>query len=685
MSAGPTGQSTIRATLPAGMSRKSGNTSLAWRIENLMRDTDGSLRSVRGPCPWEQGAPGAAPTYGAFHGAVHLQAPRDLLIIRTGDKLRAHAGWNRDYITLVSGLSDDANPKYPDSFSVLNGQVIWTNGIDRARVILPDGTTFVLGFSHAPSAPTVESPATTDGDDTSRINYYSNSGGYSFWGRIGTVGDEISQVEGKLLRGAWFYYVQFKDMLGNLSPLSPSSNAASVFPQSAIQHTDPYDYSSDNMQEEVDDLTRQFLVRLTGDTPTHAVEWLLHRTPDTLNVGFQPRLVDVIPGSAETLYPDSTPDAELGPDALDVVPVPTFAISTVHQGRHIIANVGGSSGMVMASEVGLAGTFQRKMRCIPDSNGAEITGVASYNGALLAFTETCIYKLAITQDGIGVEPLVEGVGCTAPQSIRARRTGQLIWLSRVGFYALSGEQLEQLSDPISEYIGDHLNVDRLRLAVAAVEPETDTYYCAVTPTGYSTQKLMLSYDGAGWRVFDLGISVGAMCTLKDERGYLLFGGYDGTSNNLFVFDHEHMDYAPPARTYTYRSGWLRADDLGMTPFRVRTLYLQMLRSWQGTMTVKFYKDNKPTQVGSSQSVRMVDTAFYENDKPAATAVIGTTQVHRAAEFWRKCAVPSELDTCFSFAFELSCDDPAFMHLLAFGYDAAAVGSGQTLARLEEPL
>lgn len=672
---GPTGQTTLRSHIPAGESQKNSTpTGLAWQVLNFVRERDETIRAVRGPCPWEFAA---GVTYGAFHGIIHTAAPRDLLVIRTGTQLRRHAGWARDYETLATGLSDDANPRFPDVFVVLNGQVIWSNGVDRARIIDPDGTTVRLGYTRAPSAPVAESPTHIGAGNTDRTNYYSNSGGYSFPGRIGTVGDEISQVEAKLLRGAWYYYAQYEDIHRNLSPMSPPSNAAAVFPQSALTE----DGAGNMLYEEIDDLTRQFLVRLTGDAPQHTRAVLLHRTPDTLNIGTQPRLVARIPGSLETLYPDNAPDSELGPNAVDVVGVPVFKIATAHQGRLVIANTTSEPGVVLISEIGRPGTIRPAMRLVPDSNGAEITGLASFEDNLLAFTETSTYLITIDSVGAQSRPLFEGVGCVAPQSIKTRRNGQMLWLSRDGFYSLQGGTLALVSEDIASAL-NKTNRLRLRLAVATVEPENDVYMCAVCRTGRTRQDLVFCYDANGWREINMGIHIAAMTTLRDARGYVLMGGHDGTGNELLVFDHETSEYTPPSRTTVYRSSWFRADEEGITPFRMRMLYVKMLRSWQGSVTVRFYKDNKWQQVGVDQTMTMVDVPFEEAEASAGTAVIGTGVVRSSPEFWRKCPVPPDLDTCFSFAFELRAAYPAQVHLAAVGFDIAAVGHGQAVARID---
>ena len=670
----PTRQTTLKTIIPAGEALKSFTpTGLAWQVLNLVKGVEGTLRSVRGPCPYEQNP---QVSYGAFHGVYHTGAPRDFLITRTGTQLRRHAGWARNYEVLVSGLSDDANQRFPDQWATINGLVIWTNGVDRAIIAEPDGTVSRLGYSRRPSAPAVESPTKLDGDNTTRVSLYANGDGYSYHGRIGTVGDEISQVEGKLLAGSWYYYAQYVDNYGNKSPLSAVSNAASVYPQSVV--VDP----GNDQYEQMDDLTRQFLVRLTGDAPAHTAYVDLYRTPDTRNLGTEVRWLARIPGRYETLYPDNKPDSELGPIAVNVLGVPVFKVMTTHQGRLVIANTHSEPGAVFISDIAQPGTYRPSHKIVPDSNGAEVTAVFSFEDNLLAFTENSIYLIVVTDEGVLSRPLFEGVGCAAPSSIQTTRDGTLMWLSTAGFYGLKAGTPELLSKNIDETIHERINRPRMAQAVATIEPITNTYMCAVAPSGKTRQELILCLDEDGWRELDLGIHVKCICTMKDQRGYVLMGGRDGSDNNLFVFDHEYSSYTPPDRTYRYRSGWMRTDEVGLSPFRVRMLYLKMVRAWHGNAIVRFFIDNKWSVVGEEQAISLMDRWGNENLNQADAAVIGNDKVVRSPEYWRKVSTPPELDTCFSFAFEIECEHPVRMKLNAIAFDVAPVGQGQALARID---
>ena len=106
-----------------------------------------------------------------------------------------------------------------------------------------------------------------------------------------------------------------------------------------------------------------------------------------------------------------------------------------------------SPGLVRRSEIGFPGTFTEFDFVYPDSGGAEITGLASHSGVLLAFTENSVYSLE--QFG-QPRPLAQGIGCVAPSSIKALPNGTLIWLARDGFYGMMGlRNIIRISAPIA--------------------------------------------------------------------------------------------------------------------------------------------------------------------------------------------------------------------------------------------
>ena len=268
-------------------------------------------------------------------------------------------------------------------------------GIDQARIIDPDGSSALLGFTQSPSAPSVSGPMAKRSFQKGDEQFFSNHFGYSFQGNIGTVGDLLDGSEGAVLSGAWYYYAQYEDSYGNLSGTSPMSNPVRI---ETIQAS-PYNplpvkesffrrggYEDDEewvvYDATVDDLTRQFLVQTAGSAPDNCTAIHLYRTPDVKHVDVIPRFLARLPNNRSVLFPDNTADSELGSEMVETVPTPIFRNMCSHQGRLVVANVVGDPGIVRRSDVGIPGTFPKYEYIYPDSGGAEVTAVTSHNGGV---------------------------------------------------------------------------------------------------------------------------------------------------------------------------------------------------------------------------------------------------------------------------------------------------------------
>jgi hypothetical protein len=575
--AAPSNQTVLQWVIPPGKAEiQYSPQALAWDVKNYEITYDATLRTVRLPSPYQINTdtltttehqkthhPGEVPQVlvgapeiidgiptGVFHANM-FGGISSMLLVSTAGSLWMHQGWSSSldgdgrhthFIKIDDSLTKQKMPspsvsgqRFPDQFVLVNDLVIYTNGEDQARVIRPDGEVFKLGFSEQPSTPHAEGPSGLDieGRDT----YYPNSHGYSWEGKIGTAGDMLSSDGGGVLAGHWMYYCQYEDQFGNLSATSAPSNAVRIEPQTAhplrgdvnglegvfseIEHT---------LGTEIKDVMRQFLVRLSLPKGDHdAVAVRLYRTPDVDNVGSTPRFVDRIPIGHDCMYPDNIADAELGDDMVSSVPVPVFKVMCVHQGRLIIGNIGGAPGMVRQSQPGFPGTFSQIDFVFPDSGGAEITGLTSFNGTLIAFTERSVYSL---DDFGNPGPLSAGIGCVAPNSIQPTRDGSLMWLSHDGFYSFDGQAITKVSIPIDRTIKKKLNNSRLRFATATIDPDSGEYRCAVAPAGTAAQHLVLCFDGTYWRTLDYRMHIADWTTTKDWRDLSLFVGLDATATDV---------------------------------------------------------------------------------------------------------------------------------------------------------
>jgi len=714
--AAPSNQKLLQWVVPAGEAQiQYSPQALAYEIENFEQTTDGTLRTITGPCPYEINREGHPtnpgnpytfgpnlPLYGIFQASL-LGGAADLLVVRAGEKLFMHKGWEQGFQRIEGNLSAPtaltcryaAEPTYPDSFVVMNEAIIWSNGIDKPRIIDHHGNVETLGFDETPASLFVEGPQSVAA--AQRDQQYPNSDGYSWPGRIGTPGDLLAIDGGGLMSGEWLYYAQYEDRFGNLSGTSAASNPVKVDTHMAQPLVGPVGSATGGDQRlstEIDDLLRQFLVRAGGEAPENTVAIRLYRTPDIKNVSSRPQFLVRIPGNREFAFPDGSSDAELGSEMVKTVPTPKYRVACTHQGRLVVANLVGTPGMVRRSAPGSAGTFPEVDFVFPDSGGAEVTAVTSHDGVLLAFTESSVYSL---EDFGQPRPLAQGVGCVAPQSVRALPDGTLVWLGRDGFYGMKGGSIGRISSAIDRTIKHYVNKSRMVQATAAIHPVTGEYRCALAPSGESANSLVLCFDGKSWRRIDLNMHIASMCNTKDWRRLMLFLGvkkglaskkYDEENHlrlhaapSVYVMDREIKDWVPLDRGIKYRSGWLRGDDTGLTQTNIRTMYVGLTDAWDGDATIRFYKNGSWKDVVVQEDLRLVGTDDGSGvvTDIAGSAVIGKASAHQPRMFWRQ--VPVGMENVNSWAFEISAAHPTRVHIAAFAFDVSIATGGNVRGRV----
>ena len=687
--AGPSGQSTRQFIVPPGEAQKLyAPNALATKVENFAITVEGTLKSVVGPCLYEppKEAKGVevktpASDLGRAHGIFHaglVGGIADTLIIRAGTKLYRHEGWKRQWVEIESGLSSEHLPKYPDQFVVINDTIIWTNGTDQARVISADGMVVPLGFWERPGAPTAYGPDSPAG--TNRTTGQTNSLGYSWSGRIGTAGDEMDGEAGAVLTGGWYYSLQYQDIHGNLSAMSAKSNVVTI---------DTMNAGADNL-DYITDLTRQFLVTTTGEPPEHTVAVWLYRTADVLHNSPEPRFLTRIPGRGVLAFSDEKSDGELGAPATITDTVPAFRVMCTHQGRLVIANFVSNAGLLRRSQPGRPGTFSVHDWVIPDSGGAEITGVSSHEGSLLIFTASSVYSM---EEFGQPRPLSRGIGCIAPGSLKALPDGRLIWLGRDGFYMMHRGVITLISGGIQRTIRT-LNRSRFTSAVAAVDPVSREYRCAVAEAGKAANTLLLCFDGTYWRRQRLGLKIAGMCNTDDWRQYLMCvaayetqeptGPSDRDANDqtdVFVLDHETTAWTIPSRNAKYQSAWMYGDEIGLTPLHVRSMYIGMLDAYNDDFEISFYRNGSWIEVATMTDVRAVGPDDGSNVviDIAGSAVIGTSKAHDPRLFWRQ--IPVGIENAYSWAFRIKMAHPGRLHIAAFAFDISTATMGNVRGRI----
>lgn len=655
--------------------------SLALEIVNLQRTAQDTLRSVRGPCPLIQDYGSGFPaTYGHMHGIFHAkldQGQRDVTLIRTGTRLIEHVGWRSTSTrvrTLVSNLSSDPNAKFPDQFVLIGDRIIWTNGIDPARIY--DGYKVLeLGFTDTPSAPTPLGPAARNHP------VFTNGGGYNHPGAIGVVGDVYDSGDGALLPDAWFYAVQNRDAFGNLSPLSPVGGPVTLRPERTagfFWHNGYEDYPDLGVlgvNAEVlgynairlDDLTKQFFVEGIPLGPTGTVARDLYRKRG--NGPFQ-RLMS-IEDNVTTSVPDNTGEGGLGSEPQDVMPMPRFSVCCSHQGRLWFA-VG---PRVYYSEVGFPGTVLRTSYVEPDSAGGEITGLASWNGHLFAFTGSSTYAVQMDAEGIRTRAVSSSDGCAAPNSIRATAFGELVWLASNGFRAMGADMVPR---PISKDIDtlfSRFNPAFLSRATAVWKSTTQEYLCAVSEAGVPGNNLILAYDGTGFRRLNYGIRWGGLCETQDWTRRLLGCG-KGAEDNVFVLDAEHRDYTPPTKTGIFRSTWIKPDVLGRKRFSSARIYIGIVEEGRNTFNVSVYRNGRnDAPVGA---VKTREACAPDLPATLGTAMLGTDVVRSGRQTWKVVDVP--LPSVESFQILITATEPSYIHLHALAFEFTYEDAGDSVSR-----
>jgi hypothetical protein len=690
--AGPDNQRSANFVIPAGESSLNYTAkALTQKIVNFEFTIKRTLATTVGPTIYEPDrptTPDPALVFGEMHGIFHttlLGGQMDLLLVRSGTKLFRHAGWQRGWEELYTGLtSDTRGGAFPDQFVVVSDKVVWTNGIDEPLIIDAHGNATPLGFNIAPSPPSVYGP----GQFAATSFFYPNASGYSWKGDIGTPGDVLSGTQGAVLDGAWYYYAQFEDIYGNMSPPSPISNAAWI----RTVQADPYSPKAggETTGATIDDLTRQFFIRLTSTGPEHTAATHIFRTPDTRRASTKPRQLVRLAGREPSIFGDRRADSDLGDEMEMTVAVPTFRTMCVHEGRLVIANTPADPGIVRISEPGFAGTFLADNFSYPDVHGADVIAVASHMGMLLAFTEGAVYDITPDpQTGTLTtgRTLIQGIGCTAPRSISALYNGFLIFLGRDGFYSCDARgSIKLISDDIHKVLNYDMNTSKFRKAVSVVDPVSREYHCAVPIAGTPENRITFCYDGQNWRRHDFeSLSIDDITITEDYRQLVLFVGKTiGSVNpawNVFVKDRETSNYEVPSRKAYYRSGWFFGDDTGSTFLHVRTLYLGMLDSWNDKFTIRFFRNNswKPViEMTDVLAIGVDDDSDMVRDV-AGSAIIGQARVHEPRLFWRM--VPVGLENAYSWAFEIEATYPTRLNLASVAYDVSAASGGNNRGRV----
>lgn len=621
-----------------------------------------------------------SPLYGfRQHGIFHcvMASGRELLLLHTGDQLWEWQGWERNWRRLISptpsstGISgqllDSKQSRPPTQFTFTgNGVVIVPQ---QGRAYFYDGNYIApLGFSQTPASPLGVGPSST-GDQLNASTGGVNNIGYAHtsaraqavldhddgtpWSagrdyatgpgtemtdgfgscRIGTLTTlPISDPEnlkvgtsGWVEQGQWRCAVQFVDMWGNLSPLSPASNPVRCDLRPAVLLTDPAELFSEvfpTVERPAGQPATYRVSKARPDSVRIQVKWegiptgpercvgrRLYRTKDIENTGdsslyylTQNALATsqgfaTLPDNVVTMYPDNIPDGWLTEPAKDVLPVPRFSLCTMALGRLWIAGMEDDPATIRPSEAGFWGTFPAGNDLTPDPM-SHITGLHAVPNGLLVCTTSSTFLVESSDDGKAFKyrPVSSEIGCAAPSSMASLPDGKVMWLGFDGFYSYNGSTVTYESLPIRKTL-KRLTLSRLAQAVGVFDQRSREYRCWVSLDGDVKNTHCFIYDGAGWRERD-DMVVDSVCTTQDHRGYTLVGGHlpnDGNHSGVYLLDHAaspDLGTLVENREALIETAWLNAQgsDEARTSYVIylwlretedASVTIEVMRNWRG--------------------------------------------------------------------------------------------------------
>ena len=611
-------------------------------------------------------------THGIFH-ALLQRGQRDVLLAHVGKELWVFEGWNKGWRALISptdnnaqiadALVDDSRARAPTQFvATPNGIIIIPQADTDPRPYFYAGEVILpLGYAVAPGAPNITGPTSPAIHENLRD---SNTFGYSVrrntmnhsrrtsgtplfhgkfgTGRIGSIStvsdrdpDGTSRPVGApfLLSGEWRGATQWIDYFGNLSPISQESQSVRLYRRSIAFKSKKKPYPGETLQH-------QFIWTSIAQGPLGTIGRMLYRTKDNLNSGTTQlfeipssafgrssrRSVELIsaaqfatvPENASQAFPDNVPDSALISPAVDVVPVPKFRVAQVAMGRLFVGNTPAEPGAIFYSSLGRWGTFERDAILFPDPSGQAITGLHRVEGGVLAFTQSSIYAITPSDDGLGFRsfPISTTVGCAAPDSIAELPSGLVIWLAYDGFYSYDGKEVVFLSMPLEDQLKT-VNKSRIVQATATIDPVNEEYICWVATEDSVYNNKGFVFDGNGWKTRG-GAQYTALCTTRDHRQYVLgTGTVEGVHVNtptnaegdaisieewgVWVLDHESRSFYSTAdsRNPVFETTWIgTGESERKTALTVKLWFRET--STTEKMTIRVYRDwRKDDEVHSS--------------------------------------------------------------------------------------
>jgi len=682
----------------------------AYVPDTTTEDRPFSLTSPRTPLATSPAFDHTVPVYGfRQHGIFHcvMNSGREILLLHTGNELWEWRGWQRNWRQLLAPtpgshgtkarLLDSKQARPPTQFTFTgNGVVIVPQ---QGRAYFYDGQYIApLGFSQTPASPVGVGPSSSretmsaGGGGLNNRGYAQSSSHasaivdhndpnpwqagrrYSLGAqsqmtdgfgscRLGTlttiaISDPAnleSSASGWVEQGQWRCAVQFVDMWGNLSPLSPPSNPVTCDLRPSMILTSPG--ASDESVFSLDK-ARPERVRIqvkwegipTG--PERCMGRRLYRTKDIENTGdnklyylTQNALATsqgfaTLPDNVVTMYPDNIPDGWLTEPAKDVLPVPRFTLCTMALGRLWIAGIEDSPATIRPSEPSFWGTFLIGNDITPDPM-SHITGLHAVPNGLLVCTTSSTFLIVSSDDGKAFkhQPISAEIGCAAPGSMASLPDGKVMWLGFDGFYSYNGTTVTYESLPIRKTL-KRLTLSRLVQAVGVFDRRSREYRCWVSLDGDNRNSHCFIYDGAGWRERD-DMVVDSVCSTRDHRAYTLVGGHlpgDSNHSGVYLLDHTaspDMAELVADREALIETSWLNAQ-ASDEPRTSYVVYLWLRETEDAKVTIEVMRNWRGKVVETQSAFR-----YSRKDIPdfwKSTRLGSSTTWKERRPYWTRAAV-----------------------------------------------
>ena len=619
---------------------------------------------------------------------------------------------------------------YPPQMETVGNRIYFTY-CDGGGAYVWDGVQVrQFGYTMAPSAPSVLGPAPTA--------IWSNDGGFSDGGRIGTLNYNLTSIDssgvsvttGGLEAGLWFYWVVFESQDGAYSEASERGGRTTIQYHVAKAGSDYAKYG-------ISFLRRRFWVQDLPKGPPGTVARIILRTMNlnSLPAGAsaEPRFLHRIPNNTSEEYMDDIPDSELGGVWGDRRSVPVgFYFMKFFSGSMFLMATEQYPARVWWSEQGI-GTDALPESFMADHwrdvfpETGKITGSLSVSigasKALLIFKEAATHVVSGAYPQPGTSGWEFGTistiaGCAGPNLSQSAPDGSIIWYGNGTFWLLSpGEK--GFSSPVDIGLAvrkrlSKINPDKERFGSSWINKKNKeiTFVLPYKDSSAPDLQFVWDYQNRGWRlrqdllidavelVEDMTLISGSWKGRVGNTGFntgtLLSESTETTpTNTVWVYQKGSPNYDVGSElTSTYTTGWMNFTDFGpefhVTHHTVDSVFILEERSARKAIISTYSDWNFDDKVSSDLEIALIhpennniqvydgtDDKEPEVSNGESSLFSSDTAVYRDIRTYTH-RLPVDIVSSTVFSFSLNCsaiDDPmALISIDAFGPPTSLPGS-----------